>query len=561
MGQVFLAEQLSLGKKVAIKVLHPHLQGNPDVARRFQREAKAASLLNHPNSLQIIDFGQSAQGELYIAMELLEGRSLAGVIQAEFPFPLERIVRIVSQVLSALDEAHTRGVIHRDLKPENIMIADRLRERDFVKVCDFGIAKVQEAERSEGPALTMNGAVCGTPEFMSPEQCRGEPLDGRSDLYAVAVILYRMATGTLPFTADTAIGVISQHLTVPARPPKQVRSDVAVDARLEALIMRGLEKSPALRPPSASAMKAELDALVAPGAVARPRVPAVLASAQTLAPEAGVRAREEPATAVEYGLGSLQTSTATGTREGATAAEIAALPRARRRMVWGIVAVALAAAGAAAVAAVSRQGAPAAQHPSAPPQAPPPPSPSPQVAATPPPPSPSPQVVATPPPPSPSPRVLAPGPNLPPSLEPTESLTHRKPQWKSAPIATRGRPATPTTHAPAPTAPASAATPTTHAPAPTPPASAAAPQLSPAQVAFSQAGTLFGEGKLREAITKYQEVVALDHNFAEAYRELGRAYSRLPDETENRNKNFRKYLELRPNAKDAVFYNAILNGP
>src|SRR5262249_193817 len=132
MGQVFLAEQLSLGKKVAIKVLHRHLQGDEALARRFHREAKAASSLNHPNSLQTIDFGKSEEGELFIAMELLSGRDLARVIHQEFPLPLMRIVRIISQVLSALDEAHALSIIHRDLKPENIMIVDRRGEADFV---------------------------------------------------------------------------------------------------------------------------------------------------------------------------------------------------------------------------------------------------------------------------------------------------------------------------------------------------------------------------------------------------------------------------------------------
>ena len=141
MGNVYQAEQLSLGKPVAVKVLHHHLHGDERLVARFKREAKSASLLNHPNSIQIIDSGEDADGTLYIAMELLAGRDLAQVIRDDFPLPLPRVGRIMSQVLSALDEAHAQGVIHRDLKPSNIMLIERRGEHDFVKVCDFGIAK------------------------------------------------------------------------------------------------------------------------------------------------------------------------------------------------------------------------------------------------------------------------------------------------------------------------------------------------------------------------------------------------------------------------------------
>src|SRR5205807_2481397 len=131
-------------------------------------------------------------------MELLAGRDLGNILAAEFPLPIERIVRVMGQVLSALDEAHAQGIIHRDLRPENIMIVDRRGERDFVKVCDFGIAKIQDAKsESNGGTITMAGVVCGTPEYMSPEQCRGEKLDGRSDLYSAGVILHQMVTGSV----------------------------------------------------------------------------------------------------------------------------------------------------------------------------------------------------------------------------------------------------------------------------------------------------------------------------------------------------------------------------
>ena len=213
MGNVYKAEQLSLGKQVAIKVLHPHLMGDEKLVGRFKREAKSASLLNHPNSIQIIDSGQDRDGTLYIAMELLTGRDLAQVIRDDFPLPLPRVVRILSQVLSALEEAHAQRVIHRDLKPSNIMLIQRRDEKDFVKVCDFGIAKATLSDGDDRAAmLTIQGLVCGTPEYMAPEQARAEQLDGRADLYAAAVILYQMVTGDIPFRADSPMAIVSRHL-------------------------------------------------------------------------------------------------------------------------------------------------------------------------------------------------------------------------------------------------------------------------------------------------------------------------------------------------------------
>lgn len=260
MGNVYQAEQLSLGKEVAVKVLHPHLSSDEKLVRRFQREAKSASRLNHANSIQIIDSGRDGDGTLYIAMELLSGRDLSQVIREEFPLPVPRIVRIMSQVLSALDEAHAHGVIHRDLKPSNIMLIERRGEPDFVKVCDYGIAKAQHDESAaESQMLTIQGLVCGTPEYMSPEQARGEPLDGRTDLYSAAVILYHMVTGDIPFRAATPIGIVSRHLSEAPVLPSSRRPDPCIPPDLDDLILRGLAKSRELRPETAARFREELE--------------------------------------------------------------------------------------------------------------------------------------------------------------------------------------------------------------------------------------------------------------------------------------------------------------
>ncbi|HYV46938.1 MAG TPA: protein kinase [Myxococcaceae bacterium] len=257
MGKVYKAKQVALDKMVVLKVLRQSLQSDERTVARFQREAKAASRLNHPNSISMLDFGQAEDGSLYIAMELVSGRDLHDILGKEWPLPEARVVRIVSQVLSALQDAHLAGVIHRDLKPENIMVEQRRGEADFVKVLDFGIAKIQDTSE-DGPALTRAGFVCGTPEYMSPEQARGAQLDPRSDLYAVGVILYQLTTGMLPFDADSAVGFATKHLMEQPPPPSMRRPEAKISQALEALILRALSKDPAGRPQTADDFRAEL---------------------------------------------------------------------------------------------------------------------------------------------------------------------------------------------------------------------------------------------------------------------------------------------------------------
>jgi len=242
MGKVYKARQLSLDKDVVIKLLHDHFNDDPQLVQRFQREARSASRLSHPNSIQVIDFGQDANGVLFMAIEFLDGRDLYGMLGAEGPFTAERLAKIMIQVCSALAEAHEQNVIHRDLKPENIMIVDH-RGTEFVKVLDFGIAKIQDPDEKPEQALTQAGMVCGTPEYMSPEQARGQKLDHRSDLYALGVVVYQLATGELPFNADTAIGIVTKHILEQPDPPRQKYPQLNIHPDLEAIILKAMAKN------------------------------------------------------------------------------------------------------------------------------------------------------------------------------------------------------------------------------------------------------------------------------------------------------------------------------
>jgi serine/threonine-protein kinase len=271
MGAVFRARQIALDKTVAIKVMHGEHAKDPAFAGRFQREAKAASRLNHPNSIQVLDFGAEPDGLLYIAMEYLDGRSLHHVIREDWPLAPARIADVLMQTLAALAVAHDQGVVHRDLKPENVMVLkgtdDDGKPKDVVKVCDFGIAKISDprayrgaGERESEAPVTTAGFLVGTPEYMSPEQGRGEKLDPRSDLYSVGVILYEMLTKRVPFDAENAIGVVMKHITEDPKLPSEMVA--GVDPRLEAITLRALKKFREERYPNARDMRAELRAVI-----------------------------------------------------------------------------------------------------------------------------------------------------------------------------------------------------------------------------------------------------------------------------------------------------------
>jgi eukaryotic-like serine/threonine-protein kinase len=259
MGVVYEAEQTAIDRRVALKVLHPHLT-DESLYARFRNEAAAASRLGHPNTITVFDFGKTESGSLYIAMEFIEGVSLDDEIQKNGAIEWQRAARIASQICGSLQNAHENGIVHRDLKPENVMLLTRGGERDIVKVLDFGIAKIMEDDgKDQRQALTKTGMVFGTPQYMSPEQIRGEKVDARSDIYSMGVIIYQMLTGSLPFRAETPMGLLTKHLMDVPPPFGQMNAAVQVPEEMERLVMQTLSKTAAERPQTMREMADRMD--------------------------------------------------------------------------------------------------------------------------------------------------------------------------------------------------------------------------------------------------------------------------------------------------------------
>lgn len=253
MGSVYKAAQPAMNRMVAVKILHPKLANRKDLVSRFRREARAMSHLTHPNTVKVLLYGELDDGSLYIVMEYLEGKNLNQSVRKEGPMAAERAVPIMIQVCGALQEAHSQGIVHRDLKPENIFLSTNGGLRDFPKVLDFGLAKVTERELRPGSVmLTQEGMVFGTPEFMSPEQAQGKTLDARSDIYSLAVILYEMLTGKLPFDARTPMEYIQHHITKPPLHLDQRVPGKTFAPGLGDALARALEKRPEDRYPTAA---------------------------------------------------------------------------------------------------------------------------------------------------------------------------------------------------------------------------------------------------------------------------------------------------------------------
>lgn len=239
MGQVYLAEHVKMGRKSALKVMHPGMKADVDAISRFNREAANASRIAHPNVAAVYDFGETPDGIIYLAMEFVDGPPLTKIIEEQGALPPKRAGEIVRQVAEALAVAHDMSIVHRDLKPDNIMVAKTRDGGDLVKVVDFGIAKAAGAESQK---VTKTGLVVGTPEYMSPEQLAGDKLDGRSDIYSLGLVAFNMLTGKLPFPSDSAQESMIMRLTDAPKPLAEMKPEVAWPADVQQVMDKALSR-------------------------------------------------------------------------------------------------------------------------------------------------------------------------------------------------------------------------------------------------------------------------------------------------------------------------------
>ncbi|PKN56296.1 MAG: hypothetical protein CVU56_16760, partial [Deltaproteobacteria bacterium HGW-Deltaproteobacteria-14] len=352
MGSVFMAKQLAMDRMVALKLLHAHYASNKQAVARFNREMQVTAKIEHPNTIRVYDFGQAEDGRIYLAIEYLEGHTLSKALSAGEPMGSERLVHIGVQIGKALSAAHSDGVVHRDLKPDNVMLLDRYGERDFVKVLDFGIARfMDDASRTQ---LTAEGAVVGTPIYMSPEQATGGVLDHRTDIYSFGVMLFEMATGRVPFDAPTTISLMVKHVQEEPPRPSDFAPGLVPDA-IETLILQMLAKNPAARPGSAAEVVRALEGAIEPtGALAAETwIQSGLGDTQDgTAPVPVADTRTATATA-----SSRPGDLATRPERPGAPSEGGRAPRSRRGLLFGLAGV-LVAGGAVAAIAVASGGQP-----------------------------------------------------------------------------------------------------------------------------------------------------------------------------------------------------------
>ncbi len=277
MGTVYRARQPTIGRDVAIKILHPELVQNPDAVRRFQREARVSASLDHPNVVRVFLFGQLPDDSLYLVMEYLRGRSLLDVLRMDGVLDPARALHVVTQICDGVGEAHRQGVVHRDVKPENVLLVPRGQDPDFVKVLDFGIARFLRGEQT---VATQSGLIFGTARYISPEGASGEPTDARSDVYSIAVLCYQLLCGETPFDAASPVGLLMKHIH--DAPPDLRRKPLGrhVPGEVADVVMRALGKNPDTRPADANELGAALRAAAcaADVDVASPRYSAAPAS-------------------------------------------------------------------------------------------------------------------------------------------------------------------------------------------------------------------------------------------------------------------------------------------
>lgn len=264
MGKVYRAVHIHMDNTVAIKILHPHMASDATALERFRREARAAAHIRHPNAVVVTDFGVAKDsGIAYLVMEFLEGIELRAKIKEQKQLDYEETFHIVQQTCSALQAAHAKGIIHRDLKPDNIWLLSAEEGMSRVKVLDFGIAKLKSS--ADTGTLTQQGMIVGTPYYMSPEQCKGEELDARSDIYSLGIILYEMLTGQVPFQASTPVGVVLKHANEPPRPPRELREGIPIT--VQDVILRALKKLPEERQESAMQLAQEFEIALYQGGI------------------------------------------------------------------------------------------------------------------------------------------------------------------------------------------------------------------------------------------------------------------------------------------------------
>lgn len=260
MGTVYLAEHTTINKRLAIKVLSPEFSHKQDLVDRFLQEARAASMIDQENVVEITDFGSTPGGSVFFVMEFLNGEDLSDTIKNTGPLPWHRVKPIMLQIVEALKCAHAAGIVHRDMKPDNCFRIKRGSNADFIKVLDFGIAKVTSDEgEGGGKNLTRTGMIFGTPEYMSPEQAKGEKVDHRVDVYALGIILYELLTGRVPFTADTFMGILTKHMFEPPAAPSTVVPSIEVPEQVEAIILKALQKDREYRFQSMEEMGAAIE--------------------------------------------------------------------------------------------------------------------------------------------------------------------------------------------------------------------------------------------------------------------------------------------------------------
>ena len=338
MGRVYLAEHIEIGKRVALKVLHPVYSRTPEVVERFRREARAASKIGHPNIVDVTDSGTTPDGNVYFVMEYLEGVELAKVIDEHGAMDIGRALHIASQICRAVSAAHQVGIIHRDLKPENIFLVSRDGAADFVKVLDFGIAKSAELEESRERKLTHPGMAMGTPEYMAPEQAAGKPYDHRIDVYSAGAILYEMLTGVPPYDGENFMEVLTKKATQEPVPPRELRPDLPED--VERVVQYALSQDPNERPPSMEAFDYEITKCIAGRGAAVGKLlglsPDITGDSRSSSPRLATFNSSEPSVTQLTG-------------------EVARIARRRRLATWGVVGAVLGVVIVLAGVAVSRK--------------------------------------------------------------------------------------------------------------------------------------------------------------------------------------------------------------